>query len=423
MEIVIIGNGITGITAALTIRELQPEWNITVISGESTYHYSRPALMYIFMGHMSYQDTKPYENGFWTEKKINLIRDWVTGIDTGNKRLGLHKSNLKNYDKLLIATGSVPNRSGWPGQELEGVQGFYDLMDLKKLYSNVEGAKRAVIVGGGLIGVELAEMLNSRNLDVTILEKESRYWGNILPAEESWMVERVIRKEGIDIRLETQLAEIHNDGSGRAGSVITDKGENIQCELVGLTAGVRPNIQLARDSGIDTNKGVLVNRGFKTNVKDIYSAGDCAEILTDDNSPNLIQQVWYTGKKQGECAGRIISGYDEQYEPGIWYNSAKFFDLEYQTYGSVNLGIPGEKNLYWEHSNSLHSLRIVYTDEQVIGINVMGLRYRHKVCEDWIKEKRDINLVLENLGDANFDPEFHASFETDILNKFRECID
>lgn len=422
MKIVIIGNGITGVSAALRIRELKPDWEITVISGESAYHYSRPSLMYIFMGHMSYQNTKPYENDFWSKKRINLLRDWVTGIDIPGNRLVLKKTRLINYDKLLIATGSRPNRFGWPGQDLDGVQGLYDLRDLRMLYENVRGVRRGLIVGGGLIGIELAEMLHSRNIDVTIIEREMNYWGALLPREEAEMVERVIRSHGIDLRLKTELKEIVDNGEGRACGIITSKGEKIDCGFVGLTAGVSPNTALVRDTEIETSRGILVDGSFRTSVENIYAAGDCAEIAREGEERNLIQQVWYTGKKQGIAAGEVMTGIQRTYDPGIWFNSAKFFDLEYQTYGKVNMNVPGEKNLYWEHPDGLRSVRIVYTDERVIGINVMGLRYRHKVCEGWIEGSKSIEYVLSNLGEVNFDPEFHRRFETEIKNKFREQV-
>lgn len=420
MNVVIIGNGITGVSAAIRIRELQPDWKITIVSGESKYHYSRPALMYIFMGHMSYKDTKPYEDDFWENNRIDLLRDWVTGIDIKNKRLNLHRSKLMNYDKLLIATGSKPNKFGWPGQDLEGVQGFYDLMDLRKLYENIKGVKNAVIVGGGLIGIELAEMLHTRNIHVSIIEKEKYYWGAALPKEESDMIERVIRNEGVDLLLETELKEILDDGNGRAKGITTDNGQTIDCGFVGLTAGVRPNVDVVKDSEVEVGRGVLVDWSFKTNIERIYAAGDCAEIVTEGEARHLIQQVWYTGKMQGKVAGEVMAGVDSTYDPGIWYNSAKFFDLEYQTYGQVEMRVPGENNLYWEHPNHLHSLRIVYTDELVIGINVMGLRYRHEICESWIREKRTLSYVLENLHEANFDPEFSDKFEEEVIKAFKE---
>ena len=421
MHVAIIGNGVTGVAAAKRIRRLQPDWKISLISGESDYHYSRPALMYIFMGHMSYKDTKPYQDHFWKINRIDLVRAWVTGIETQNKKLILHNREPIEYDKLLIATGSKSNKFGWPGQDLDGVQGLWDLMDLKSLYENVKNTSRAVIVGGGLIGIELAEMIHSRNIDVTFLVREESYWDNILPKEESKMINRVIREEGLDLKLQTELKEIVDDGRGRAGAVITNTGERIECQLVGLTAGVSPNIDLVKESEINTGRGILTDWSFRTNIPDVFAAGDCAEIVTEGEGRNIIQQVWYTGKMQGDVAGEVIAGNDKVYDPGIWYNSAKFFDLEYQTYGRVsNLPLEGENNLYWEDPSHKHSIRIVTEGENVIGINVMGLRYRHEVCEGWIKEQRSLDYVLDNLQKANFDPEFSNKFEQDIKRTLKE---
>ena len=122
-----------------------------------------------------------------------------------------------------------------------------------------------------------------------------------------------------------------------------------------------------------------------------------------------------------KVAGEVIAGEESTYDPGIWYNSAKFFDLEYQTYGKVsNVPVQGEHNLYWEHPNHQHAMRIITRNGIVIGINVMGLRYRHKVCERWIKEGKTLDYVLDNLSEANFDPEFYDKFEQEIRQTFRE---
>lgn len=419
MKIAIVGNGITGISAAIEARRLKPEWEITVISGESDFHYSRPALMYIYMGHMSYRDTKPYEDGFWRQNRINLLRGWVTGIDSKNSRLMLHGKEPEGYDKLLLAVGSKPNKFGWPGQDLKGVQGLYDLMDLRELYENSRGLKHAVITGGGLIGIELAEMLHSRGAHVTFLVREKSYWNRVLPDEESAMVNRVIEKEGIELRLGAELAEILDGGDGRVCGVVTKDGQRIECGFVGLTAGVSPNIALAGEGGIETGRGILVDRGFKTSAENIYSAGDCAEIVTGEER-NLLQQVWYTGKAQGVAAAQAMCGIETRYEPATWFNSAKFLDLEYQTYGQVNMNVAGEESLYWERPDGLAGLRIVHAGGAVIGVNVMGLRYRHKVCEGWIEEKRPLDYVLDRLGDANFDPEFYSLYEKEIAGVFRE---
>lgn len=407
MHVVILGNGVTGVSAALKLRELQPDWRITLVSGESRYHYSRPALMYIFMGHMRYQETKPFEDSFWDVKRLDLVRAWVTRIDSEGKRLELHGRETLTYDKLLIATGSQSNKFGWPGQDLDGVQGLWGLNDLHSLYESVQRASHAVIVGGGLIGIELAEMLHSRGVHITFLVREKSYWNNILPPEESALVNGEIRDHGMELLLETELDEIEDDGGGRCCAIKTKDGRRIECQIVGLTTGVSPNIAVLEGSGVETGRGVLVDDRLRTNVPDVFAAGDCAEIVTPGEGHNRIQQVWYTGKMQGEHVAHVIAGQDPgPYDPGVWFNSAKFLDLEYHTYGRVNFSVPDEENLYWQHPRERRCARLVHVGGRLIGLQTMGIRWRHEVAEPWIRNQLPVETAIERLVELDFDSEF-----------------
>jgi NADPH-dependent 2,4-dienoyl-CoA reductase/sulfur reductase-like enzyme len=422
MHVVIIGNGAAGVSAALRIRRRRPNWRVTMISGESRFHWSRPALMYVFMGHMRYRETKPFQDGFWDERRIELVRGWVRHVDAAGKRLELHDDREIAWDRLLIASGSRPNRFGCPGEDLDGVQGLYGLYDLERLYRNVERTHRAVIVGGGLIGIELAEMLHSRNIEVTFLVRERSYWDNVLPAEESALVNRTVREHGIGLELETELASIEDDGRGRCRAAIAKDGRRFKCELIGLTAGVSPNVGFLKDSEVETERGVLVDRQLRARAPEVWAAGDCAEIVTEGEGRNLVQQVWYTAKMQGEVAGDNVAGAAREYDPGTWFNSAKFFDLEYQTYGKVNMDVEGERNLYWEHPSGRHAARIVYTADGVVGFQTMGIRWRHAVAERWLRERRPVDDVLRRLPEIGFDPEFQHRLEPEIARRFREQL-
>lgn len=419
MHVAILGNGITGATAALRLRELRPEWRITMISGESTYPYSRPALMYIYMGHMGYKETKLKEDFVWERERIDLVRAWVRRIDHGAKRLELFGGGALEYDKLLVATGAQPNRFDWPGQDLGGVQGFYSLMDLKQLIDNSAGAEHGVVVGGGLIGIELAEMLHSRGIAATLLVREKGYWSNVLPREESELVRMEIEGAGIGLELETELDAILDDGRGRAGAVRTKDGRELACQIVGLTAGVSPNVAVVEASGIPCGRGVLVDRALRTEVEGVWAAGDCAEVKTEGEGCNLIQQVWYTGEAQGRAAAASLAGETVDYEPAFWFNSAKFVDLEYQTYGSVPAD--GESSLVAQTRGPVSGrlIRLVHDEGRLVGVNAMGIRLRHLLLQAWIEQGRDVHYAIDHLHEAAFDPEFYEPLTERFVPELR----
>ncbi|MCB9264500.1 MAG: FAD-dependent oxidoreductase [Lewinellaceae bacterium] len=433
MHVVILGNGIAGITAARFIRKLS-DHDVTVISAETDHFFSRTALMYVYMGHMRYEDIKPYEDWFWKKNRISLVRAYIEHIDFDKKMLYGNKGEKVAYDKLLLATGSAPNKFGWPGQGLEGVSGLYSYQDLQNMERFSDGLQRAVIVGGGLIGIEMAEMFHSRHIPVTFLVREESYWDMVLPPEESEMVNRHIRENGIDLRLSTELKEIIDDGQGRACAVITNTGERIDCGYVGLTAGVHPNISFLKNSGLEMEKGILANEYLETNIPDVYAAGDCMQQSNPRPGRRAIEAVWYTGRMAGETAAYNIclssgistgnipqDGQKVAYDPGIWFNSAKFMDIEYQVYGDVKARPEeNEAAVYWEHPGGRKSIRLVYdrTKGHILGFNLMGVRYRHEVCEKWIREKTHIETVLQNLGAANFDPEFYEEYEEEVIRLY-----
>ncbi|MEO8773108.1 MAG: FAD/NAD(P)-binding oxidoreductase [Gelidibacter sp.] len=423
-HIVIIGNGISGVTAARHIRKLSDK-RITIISAETEHFFSRTALMYIYMGHMKYEHTKPYEDWFWKKNRIDLKFGWVKNIETKSKTLNFEDGDTIHYDKLIVSTGSKSNKFGWKGQDLDGVLGLYSKQDvdqLEVLAPNNEVCKRAVIVGGGLVGIELVEMLHTRNIPVTFLVREADFWDITLPIGEAQMLNRHILSHGIDLKLNSNLKEIKADKNGGANAVaIEETGEVISCNLVGLTPGVSPNIDMVKTSEIETDRGVLVNRYLETNIENVYAIGDCAQQREPIGHRNAIEAVWYTGRMMGETVAQTICGNRIKYNPGHWFNSAKFFEIEYQTYGWV-FAKPKEGNahFHWKHDDDTKCITIEYEKEcnQFLGINTFGIRMKQEVFDRWLTEKRSADYVMEHLKEANFDPEFYKTFEKEILNKW-----
>lgn len=425
-HIVIIGNGIAGITAARHIRKLSSK-KITIISAEADYFFSRTALMYIYMGHMKWHHIEPYESWFWEKNNLELKRGYVNKVDTDSKTLHFSEGETLVYDKLIIATGSATNYFNWEGQNLNGVQGLVTKKDLEELEKNAPNnteCPRAVIIGGGLIGIEMAEMLRTRKIEVTMLVRESSFWGITLPEEDAKMISDHIISHGVDLRHNAELDKILGDGEGNVRAIVTKGGEEIPCGVVGIATGVKPNISFLKNSKIEIDRGVLVNRRLEANIQDVYAAGDCVQQREPIGNRPPVEAVWYTGRMMGEALAQTICGNSFEYNPGNWFNSAKFFDIEYQTYGwvfSEEKRKVFEAHFHWEHSDRTKGITVAYhrDSNEFLGINNFGIRMKHEVMDKWLNEKRNLDYVIHNLKEANFDPEFYKNYEGEILKKYK----
>jgi len=418
-KVVIVGNGIAGTTAAVRLRQLAREAEITLISEETPLFYSRTALMYVYMRQLQFSDTVVHPADFYRKQRITLRQDLVTSLDL-NSRVLQGESADYTYDYLLLAPGSRPRMPGLAGEQLTGVQGLYSKADLDRLETYTKSpVSRAVIAGGGLIGVELAEMLRSRRIPVTMLVREPLYFSHILPREEAELVTSEVARH-VDLRLATTLTEIL--GSTVVESVRTSKGEQIGCSLLGLTIGVEPRAELARSAGLATRRGILVDEFLRTSDERVYAAGDAAEVRLPGGETK-VQQIWYTGRLQGQLAGEnlaaaITGKAPTAYDPGIYFNSARFFALDYQTYGQVPASADQRSSLVWQDTKAAKLIRISYdtekTDRPVTGFNCLGVRLLHPVCEEWIREKAPLASVVQNFNRAVFDPEFSRSYTKEL---------
>jgi NAD(P)H-nitrite reductase large subunit len=419
-HVVIIGNGVSGITAARHIRKLS-DLKITVISSETPYFFSRTALMYVYMGHMKFQNIKPYEDWFWKKNRIGLIFGHAQKVHTSENIVVLASGERIPYDKLIIACGSQSNFFAWPGEDLKGVQALYSYQDLQKMEENTRSIRNAVIIGGGLIGVEMAEMLHSRKIHTTMLVREPAFWSNALPMQEAKMISRHIASHGVQLKHEQQLKEILPNGNGKVRAVRTGADEEIPCEFVGIAVGVHPNIAWLKNAGISCNHGILVNEYLQTNIPSVYAIGDCVERKHRLEGRNNIEQVWYTARMMGEVIAQTICGDKTAYEPGPWFNSAKFFDIEFQTYGDVpNVLSSDQEDFYWEHASGRKAVHLVWekSTRRFSGINAFGIRFRHAFFDRWLRDSREVDYIMDHLTEANFDPEFAERHEQEIRDKY-----
>ncbi len=429
MEYAIVGNGVAGITAALDLRKRDPRASITVISGETDYFFSRTALMYSFMDRLTRRDLEPFERGVYDAQRIWLARGWVTDLNAQSHSLKLDDGQVITWDRLLLATGSRPRRPQWQGldQVRSGLVNFVSMQDLDACEAVARRGGKAVVVGGGLIGIELVECLRWAGMEVTFLIREPWYWPVALNNPESDMAIAHMRRHGIKVLTGEAVTGVETDAQGAVTAISTSQGARHECAVLGVSIGVEPAIDWLRRVSTPPRlgRGIAVDAGFRTSLASVYAAGDCAELELPGSAP-LVEQIWYSAKRQGALAARSMLGEPIQYSPPIFFNSSKFFEIEFTTVGRFardpksravtpdpvsgiapdQAQMPGAREFYFRYTGRDISLRIAEQNGAVQGFNLLGSRWDHNQCERWIDERRSIEDVMDRLHQAQFDVEF-----------------
>lgn len=429
MDYAIVGNGVAGITAALDLRKRDPSAGITVISGETDYFFSRTALMYSFMDRLTRRDLEPFERGVFDAQRIRRVRGWVKDVDAQSRTLKLDNGQSVAWNRLLLATGSRPRRPRWQGLEQvrSGLVNFVSMQDLEACEAVAQRGGKAVVVGGGLIGIELVECLRWAGMEVTFLIREPWYWPVALNQAESAMVLDHMRHHGVNVLTGEIVATVETDAQGAVTAISTDQGARYECCALGVSIGVQPAVDWLRDvsSPPRLSRGIVVDAGFRTSLPSVFAAGDCAELELPESSP-LVEQIWYSAKRQGALAARSMLGEPIQYAPPIFFNSSKFFEIEYTTVGRFSrepnsralpadsastvvpeqAQMPSAREFYFRYPGKDVSLRIAEQNGAVQAFNLLGSRWDHNKCEQWIEERRSLEDVIDRLHQAQFDVEF-----------------
>ncbi len=405
-RIVILGNGVAGATCALDLRARDDRAEITVISDESDYFFSRTALMYALMDKLPRAGLEPYERRVWERQRITRVRGRVTDLDAERKQLTLADGTTRAYDALVIATGARPRALSVPGIERvrSGVTSFVSLSDLDACESLVATSERAVVVGGGLIGVELVECLVHHGVKTTFVVREPWCWPAGLGAEEGAMVADHLRKHGVDLRFERTVASVEPDASGRVSAVTLSSGERVACEMFGVCVGVEPNVAWLRacKSVPEIDGAIVVDDRLRTSIESVWAAGDCAAVRA--GTALVHEPIWYTAKRHGAFVARQLSGSSERYTAPVFKNSAKFFELEYTAVGQCDPR--AHKSALWTHKSLPIAARLFHDGATLWGFSALGSRWDTTMIGRWVEERRPLDWARARLREAQFDPEF-----------------
>lgn len=336
-DYLIIGNSAGGIGAVEAIRQIDREGLITIISDEPYPVYSRPLISEHLAGEMDLVGMLYRSDDFYTVNKVQTIfGKEVVCLDIAAGEVELADTEKISYQKLLLSTGGNPIFPPMDGSDKRGVFTFTTLDNAKEIAEMVkEGSRKAVVIGGGLIGISVTDALKKLGVNVIIVELMGRILSAVLDEEASRMAREVVEAADVEFRTGHTVKTIVGD-DGIVSGVILDDGEEIECDLVIVAIGVVPRIDLVKDTDIKVNRGILVDRHMATSNPDVYACGDVAESYDFIYEDDRVVPIWPNAHIGGRIAGYNMAGKEAEYHGGTAMNSLKYFGLSIVSAGMVN---------------------------------------------------------------------------------------
>jgi NAD(P)H-nitrite reductase large subunit len=408
----IIGNSAGGIGAAEAIRELDKVGTITIVSDEPYPAYSRPLISEYLAERCPLERMLFRPPGFYEENSIRtVLGQKVAQLDIDKRAINLKDGRMIVWEKLLLATGGLPVVPGIEGIGLKGVFNFARLDDAKAIDEFLSRDRRkvkAVVIGGGLIGVSATEALVKRGVEVTIVEMKDCVLNTILDEEASALEEEALIKAGVGIITGHTVSRIGSYLPGEVTSVSLDDGRSIPCQMVVVAIGVQPRIELVADTGIKINRGIVVNRHMATSSPDVYACGDAAEAYDFVYGENRLTPVWPNAYLGGRIAGFNMAGIPTGYPGGTAMNSMKYFGVNIVSAGMV---IPPDDSyeIFRERHGDIYK-KVVMKDGLIVGMVFAGDIEMSGIVYNLMKDRVNVSgfkktLVADDFGLASLPEE------------------
>lgn len=331
-HILIIGNSAAGTSCAWALRRKDKAVKITIVSNEDYTAYNRCLISYYLAGDVKESSLVYRDKKFYSQNNIELLLNKnVLRIDPKKNQAVLEDKSKIEYDSLVLATGAHPKLPEIKGIQKEGVFGFRTVSDAKKMIGLVPLTHTVCVLGGGLIGLKAAYALKKRGLDVKVIVKSSQVLSQVLDGESAGIFNRLLNEKGIEIITGSDVQEIIGEGDCKA--VKLDKGKVIATSLVVVGKGVQPNTKIIQDSGIKFEEGVLADEYCRTNISNIYAAGDVSQTYDPILDKSVVNALWPNAVEQGLVAAANILGENKKYPGSTGMNSVEFFGLPVISFG------------------------------------------------------------------------------------------
>lgn len=399
MKYIIVGASAAGLAAAQTIRQTDKNGEITVLTKENYYPYSRPSISYLLKGTVEEKRMFLKKPQFYADSKINVITGTqVTEINREKKTVKAGRKEYP-YDRLCIATGSKPFVP--PVENADGCRNVFTFLDLasaKALKKAVNKNTKAVVIGAGLIGMKAAEGLSKICSSVDVAELSPRVLPSILDEKSAMFVKKYLEKHGISFHLQDTVVKANVKG-GSVRSVLLKSGKTLDCDVLVIAVGVRPETALAEKAGLEVNRGIIVDQQtMQTSDKDIYAAGDCTVSVDMLDGSNKIVALWPNAVYQGMAAGSNMAGGDHRMGGAYSVNAIDFYGLRICTCGLINAS--GEQYSDKVKTSASAYKRLIFEGSRLVGFVLINSSENAGIYTDLIENRVDLNTLEGDIMDT-----------------------
>ncbi|MCX5875246.1 MAG: FAD-dependent oxidoreductase [Deltaproteobacteria bacterium] len=384
----IIGNGVAGTSAAEAIRQQDPKGSITILSEEDIPFYYRIRLNDFISGDVGEDKLIAKKEAWYHEQRIDLrLNTRIAKLDAAGKRLTTETGEMLPFDRLLLATGSHSFLPPIEGIDQQGVFSLRHIKDARAILAQSQKSEEVILIGGGLLGLEAGNALRKLGKKVTVVEFFPRLLPRQLDAKGAKMLQELMETMGFAFRLSAMTKTI-TGSNGRADGIVLEGGNTLKGQMVIVSAGVRPNLELAKSSGLDCDKGVKVNDRLETSASDIYAAGDVAE------HQGVVSGIWPAAMQQGKVAGANMAGGEAAYHGTTMSNILKVAGIDVAAAG--NIDAEGRHESQVVSSGSIYK-KLVIENNRLIGCIMVGDTKNFNTITRYITEQRDIGTLKNSL--------------------------
>jgi 3-phenylpropionate/trans-cinnamate dioxygenase ferredoxin reductase subunit len=402
---VIIGDGIAGSSAAETVREADPDADVTVITDEGEALYNRILIKEFAKGKLPAAPISIHDPDWYEERDIDLqLNTHVTTVDTDAHEVHTHAGETYAYDNLLVATGGTPTQLPVGNSDAEGIHHFWTFEDARAIKEGAEAADRGVVVGAGLLGIDLAAICGAQDVEADYLMRGECWWRYALSPDGAEIIHDALREKDVTPVFDSGVDHFETDDDGHVTAAVDPNGDRYEAQFVGAAIGLDFNTEFLQDTDLELDYGIVTDEHMRTNVEDVYAAGDITQfhdVLLGERAQN---GAWGSAKEQGSIAGaNMVADWDEPAETFEWVSSYSIthFDFPFLSFGHPTLGDDEAERKY----SDTEWRRVAIKDGKVVGGVLIGdlapQSKLKKLARDQIDVSGQKELLLEETIDLD----------------------